>query len=66
MHATIVKLDRGFPLVRLEDGSTLRCEHATSLVKTADQRAVIGDVVEVDLPEGHDFGVIESIYPRTT
>lgn len=66
MRATIVKLDRGFPLVRLEDGSTLRCEHATSLVKTADQRAVIGDVVEVDLPDGHDFGVIESIYPRTT
>lgn len=66
MRATIVKLDRGFPLVRLEDGSTLRCEHATSLVKMADQRAVIGDVVEVDLPEGHDFGVIEFIYPRTT
>lgn len=66
MRATIIKLDRGFPLVRLDDGSILRCEHATSLVKTAENRAVVGDRVEVSLPEGHDFGVIESIYPRTT
>ncbi len=66
MRATIVKLDRGFPLVRLDDGSILRCEHATSLVKNAENRAVVGDRVEVSLPDGHDFGVIESIEPRTT
>ena len=24
----VVKLDRGYPLVRLEDGELLRCEHA--------------------------------------
>ena len=29
----VVKLDRGYPLVRLEDGELLRCEHATALVK---------------------------------
>ena len=41
----VVKLDRGFPLVRLADGRELRCEHATSLVKGSDQRAVVGDNV---------------------
>ena len=33
MRGTVIKLDRGFPLVQLEDGSELRCEHATALVK---------------------------------
>lgn len=61
----VVKLDRGYPLVRLADGRTVRCEHATSLVKEADWRAVIGDKVEVDAPEGHDKGIIVSILPRT-
>ena len=42
----VVKLDRGYPLVRLEDGELLRCEHATALVKGERRRAVIGDVVE--------------------
>ena len=37
----VVKLDRGFPLVRLGDGRELRCEHATSLVKGSDQRGSI-------------------------
>ena len=41
----VVKLDRGYPLVRLEDGELLRCEHATALVKGERRRAVIGDVV---------------------
>ncbi len=61
----VVKLDRGYPLVRFPDGQTLRCEHATALVKGHDRRAVIGDVVEVSAPEGHDKGVIEAIAPRT-
>ena len=47
----VVKLDRGFPLVRLGDGRELRCEHATSLVKSSDQRAVVGDVVRISLPD---------------
>ena len=41
----VVKLDRGFPLVRLESGEEVRCEHAIALVKGSDQRAVIGDFV---------------------
>ncbi len=61
----VVKLDRGFPLVRLDgDGSEVRCEHATALVKGEKVRAVIGDFVEVAYPEGHDKAIIERILPR--
>lgn len=60
----VVKLDRGFPLVRLADGALVRCEHGTALVKGASERAVIGDVVALVLPDGHDKGIIESIAPR--
>lgn len=66
MKGTIVKLDRGFPLVKCESGELVRCEHATALVKGERVRAVIGDSVEVSLPDGHDKGIIESIAPRTT
>ena len=62
----VVKLDRGFPLVRLADGRELRCEHATSLVKSSDQRAVVGDNVRISLPDGHDKGIIEETLPRRT
>lgn len=62
----VVKLDRGFPLVRLEDGRELRCEHATSLVKGSDQRAVVGDRVRISLPDGHDKGIIEETLARHT
>lgn len=62
----VVKLDRGFPLVRLGDGRELRCEHATSLVKGSDQRAVVGDEVRISLPDGHDKGIIEETLPRRT
>ena len=65
-EGVVVKLDRGYPLVRLADGSELRCEHATSLVKKKSDRAVIGDRVLVDLPEDHEKGIIEEILPRTT
>lgn len=65
----VVKLDRGFPLVRLLDEGAaigpLRCEHAISLVKGQDYRAVVGDFVDVLVPEGHDKGIIESVHPRT-
>lgn len=61
----VVKLDRGYPLVRTEEGASVRCEHATALVKGEEMRAVIGDFVEVTVPEGHDKGIIESIVPRS-
>ncbi len=61
----VVKLDRGYPLVRLEGGALVRCEHATSLVKGERLRAVVGDFVEAAVPEGHDKGIIEAIAPRS-
>lgn len=82
LHGTVVKLDRGFPLVRIdgEDGAPgsgaagesggapqmVRCEHATALVKGERVRAVIGDRVAVQLPAGHDKGIIGAIEPRAT
>lgn len=65
-EGTVVKLDRGFPLVRLADGAEIRCEHATSLVKGSDYRAVVGDRVCVSLPPSHDKGIIERTLPRTS
>lgn len=64
MKGRVVKLDRGYPLVKTEDGQTVRCEHATALKKNDENRAVIGDLVEIDFPETHDKGVIVSIEPR--
>lgn len=66
MIGEVTKLDRSFPLVTLEDGRRIRCEHATTLKKHGTERAVIGDIVEVELPEGHNVGVIARIHPRTT
>lgn len=60
----VVKLDRGYPLVRLEDGELLRCEHATALVKGERRRAVIGDVVEDGGAPASRQGVIEATAPR--
>ncbi len=62
----VVKLDRGYPLVRMPSGECVRCEHATALVKGSRVRAVIGDDVSVEIPEGHDKGVIVGIAPRRT
>ena len=61
---TVIKLDRGFPLVRLGNGTELRCEHAVAHVKDRRTRAAIGDHVRVDLPAGHDKGIISDILPR--
>lgn len=66
MQGTVVKLDRGFPLVKCDDGNLVRCEHATALVKGRRVRAVIGDRVEVAFPGDHDKGVIEDIGQRST
>lgn len=62
----VVKLDRKFPLVRVEDGREVRCEHATAIVKGERIRAVIGDRVSIELPDGHDKGIICEIMPRST
>ena len=65
MLGTVVQLDRGFPLVRLEDGQLLRCKHATALVKGVKARAVVGDYVQVDATEDADVAQIAEILPRT-
>lgn len=64
MEGVVIKLDRGYPLVRIEDGREIRCEHAIALVKNEHVRATTGDVVDIALPEGHDKGIIEKIMPR--
>lgn len=64
MQGIVVKLDRGYPLVRAENGFEYRCEHATALVKNGDVRATTGDKVEISVPEGHDKGIIDAVLPR--
>lgn len=65
-EGVVVKLDRGYPLVQFDDGTRVRCEHATNLVKKKSERAVIGDRVMVEYPEGHEKGIIEDILIRST
>jgi ribosome biogenesis GTPase / thiamine phosphate phosphatase len=65
LKGRVIKLDRGFPLVKAEDGWVFRCEHATSLKKSDEARAVIGDMVEIGSPETHDKGIIQEILPRS-
>lgn len=64
VEAQVVKLDRGFPLVRIPDGRLLRCKHAVDLVKHVQMRAVIGDMVEVVVSEDADIAQITAILPR--
>ncbi|MEI3231636.1 MAG: GTPase RsgA [Gordonibacter pamelaeae] len=61
----VVKLDRGYPLVRTDGGGWCAASTPRRLVKGEQVRAVIGDWVEVAVPEGHDKGIIEAILPRT-
>ena len=60
----VVQLDRGFPLVRLENGEEVRCKHATALVKGEKLRAVIGDHVRIDQAPDADMAQIAEILPR--
>lgn len=60
----VVKLDRGFPLVRDDSGKEYRCKHATALVKGAKQRAVVGDEVEIEMGDNADMAQIARILPR--
>lgn len=64
VRARVVKLDRGFPLARTQEGREYRCKHATALVKGDAHRAVIGDEVQLDVPEGADKAIISQILPR--
>ena len=64
LHGRVVKLDRGYPLIKLDNGSLVRCKHATGLVKTKDMRAVIGDYVMVSAPSGHEHVILAEICPR--
>ena len=64
--AQVVSLDRGYPLVKRPDGSLIRTKHATSLVKSANQRAVIGDWLDISVPKQHEVAIINAIKPRTT
>lgn len=66
IRGSVVKLDRSLPLVQLDSGERVRCEHATDLVKHGAERAVIGDVVYLSAPDAHDVHVIEEIAPRRT
>ncbi|MDR2716221.1 MAG: ribosome small subunit-dependent GTPase A [Coriobacteriaceae bacterium] len=66
LEGQVVKLDRGYPLVRAEDGALYRCEHAIALVKEHTLRAAIGDRVAIDVGEGHDKALIKEILPRTS
>ncbi len=62
----VIKLDRGYPLVKVGQMDPFRCEHSTALVKSERVRSVIGDFVDVALPHGHDNGIILSIEPRSS
>jgi ribosome biogenesis GTPase len=60
----VVSLDRGYPLVRLDDGREVRAQHSTSMVKNAGVRAAVGDRVELDFPPGQDTPLITRVLPR--
>ena len=64
MRGLVVKLDRGYPLVKDAQGREIRCEHATTLVKGSRVRATTGDAVEFSVPEGHDKGIIDQVLAR--
>lgn len=64
--ARVARVDRGLPLVISESGLH-RAEPATHLLKegsTAVSRAVVGDWVAVNRPDGHEMPIIEAILPR--
>lgn len=66
MEATVgrvVSVDRGYPLVLTSQGEQ-RAQHAVDLVKNADIRAVVGDMVELECPPGQDTPLITAIQER--
>lgn len=65
----VVRLDRGFPLVAIEN-EALRAEHAVGFAKQRKDEAAllpaVGDWVALRRAPGHDMGVIECVLPRRT
>lgn len=61
----VVSLDRGYPLVRTEDGQG-RAELATTIKKSEDGIVAVGDWVVVNQPRGHEKDIIECVLSRTT
>jgi ribosome biogenesis GTPase len=59
----VISLDRGYPLVKTEQGE-LRVQHSIDLVKNAEVRAAVGDVVDLEFPPGQDTPLITAIHPR--
>jgi ribosome biogenesis GTPase len=59
----VISLDRGYPLVKTEQGE-MRAQHSIDLVKNADVRAAVGDVVDLEFPPGQDIPLITAIHPR--
>ena len=59
----VVSLDRSYPLVKTSTGET-RAQHSTDLLKNADLRAAVGDIVEIEHPSGQDIPLITAIRPR--
>ncbi len=66
MRGLVISLDRDCPLVRLNNGKEIRCEHATSIIKEEDFVATIGDIVDIDLLNTANRGMIKHIHPRKT
>ncbi|MDR0499621.1 MAG: ribosome small subunit-dependent GTPase A [Coriobacteriales bacterium] len=61
----VVSLDRGLPMVRTGTDE-FRAQLSTEAEKNLDIRPVIGDIVVVDKPSGHDIAIINKIMPRRT
>ena len=66
LSGQVVQLDRKYPLVMLASGERVRCKHSTDLMKNADVRAVVGDFVAIDYPQGQDMPLIALVEPRST
>ena len=63
MRGQVIKLDRSLPLVKSDDGETLRCNYCAKLSK-AHTHVAIGDFVEISQEESNDTGTIEKIEKR--
>lgn len=61
--ARVISLDRGYPLVKTDEGE-IRVQHSIELVKNVDIRAAVGDVVDLEFPPGQDKPLITAIHPR--
>ena len=63
MQGLVVSLDRGYPLVRTENGEE-RAQHAIDLVKNSDVRSAVGDIVDLNKEPGQDMLSIVALHKR--